>query len=145
MGLKDKLKDKTIQANLVADCAKLMDEQVAAKGGISGMALKAAYSVVKGIEPSYIPKAIQRLLPDALAALEPMWDEGMQSGDPAAYLTQNRSRTADTLLSITDVKIENSKNGAVRASYNQFRKSVKNDVEEAVPGLAKILRTHIQV
>lgn len=143
MGLSDKISDQNTQANLVADCTKLMDEQVAAKSGISGFALKAAYGVVKGVEPSYISGAIQRLLPEALAALDPMWDEGVQSGDPVQHLIQNRSRTADTLLSITDAKIEKSKNGAVRASYNKLRKSVKNDVEEAVPGLAKILGTHI--
>lgn len=144
MGLNNKLKDKSIQASLVADCTKLMDEQVAAKTGISGIALKAAYGIVKGVEPSYISKAIQRLLPDALTALDPVWSEGVQSGDPVAHLSQNRSRTADMLLSITDVKIEKSNNKAVRASYNQLRKSVKNDVEEAVPGLAKILGAHIQ-
>jgi hypothetical protein len=144
MGLSDKISDQNIQANLVADCTRLMDEQVAAKSGISGLALKAAYGVVKGVEPSYISGAIQRLLPDALAALDPMWNEGVQSGDPVQHLIQNRSRTADMLLSITDSKIENSKNGAVRASYNKLRKSVKSDVEEAVPGLAKILGTHIQ-
>lgn len=144
MRLSDKLKDKNTQTNLVADCAKLMDEQVAAKTGISGLALKATYGVVKGVEPSYIPKAIQRLLPEALAALDPMWNEGVQSGDPVQHLIQNRSRTADMLLSITDAKIEKSRNGVVRASYSKLRNSVKTDVEEAVPGLAKILGVHIQ-
>lgn len=143
MGLSDKIAQDA-KENLVADCAKLMDEQVAAKSGLSGLALKAAYGVVKGVEPSYITGAIDRLLPDALAALDPMWDEGIQSGDPVEHLIQHRSRTADMLLSITDAKIEKSKNGAVRASYNKLRKSVKGDVEEAVPGLAKILGTHIQ-
>ena len=143
MGLSDKI-PQDVQANLVADCAKLMDEQVASKNGLSGLALKAAYGVVKGVEPSYISGAIQRLLPDALDALDPMWDEGVQSGDPVQHLIQNRSRTADMLLSITDSKIEKSKNGAVRASYNKLRKSVKGDVEEAIPGLAKILGTHVQ-
>lgn len=144
MGLSDKIGDQTMRQNLAEDCAKLMDEQVSAKGGISGLALKAAYGVVKGVEPSYIPAAINRLLPDALTALDPMWNEGVQSGDPVQYLSQNRSRTADMLLSITDAKIEKSNNGVVRASYNKLRKSVKTDVEEAVPGLAKILGTHIQ-
>ena len=144
MGLSDKISDQNTQANLVADCAKLMDEQVAAKNGISGLALKAAYGVVKGVEPSYIPRAIERLLPEALAALDPMWDEGIQSGDPVQHLIQNRARTADMLLNITDAKIEKARNGVVRSSYNKLRKSVKNDVEEAVPGLAKILSTHIQ-
>lgn len=144
MGLNEKIGNQDTQKNLVTDFAKLMDEQVAAKGGISGLALKAAYGVVKGVEPSYISGAIQRLLPDALKALDPMWDEGVQSGDPVQYLTQNRSRTADMLLSTTDAKIEKSNNGVVRASYNKLRKSVKSDVEDAVPGLAKILGTHVQ-
>lgn len=144
MSLSDQISDQNTKANLVADCAKLMDEQVAAKSGISGLALKAAYGVVKGIEPSYISGAIERLLPEALAALDPIWSEGVQLGDPVQHLSQNRSRTADMLLSITDAKIEKSKNGAVRASYNKLRKSVKNDVEEAVPGLATILGNHVQ-
>ncbi|HEY9696154.1 MAG TPA: hypothetical protein V6D10_02760 [Trichocoleus sp.] len=144
MGLRDKISDINTQANLVVDCAKLMDEQVAAKNGISGLALKAAYGVVKSVEPSYIPNAIHRLLPEALAALDPIWDEGVQSGNPVEHLIQNRDRTADMLLNITDAKIEKTKNGVVRSSYNKLRKSVKNDVEEAVPGLAKILGTHVQ-
>lgn len=143
MGLSEKIRDRTIQKNLVTDCAKLMDEQVAAKSGISGLALKAAYGVVKGVEPSYITGALHRLLPDALNALDPMWTEGIEAGDPVQHLIQNRSRTADMLLSITDAKIEKTNNGVVRASYNKLRKSVKSDVEEAVPGLAKILDTHI--
>lgn len=142
MALRDKARDEATQVSLAKDCAKLIDEQVAAKGGISGLALKAAYGVVKGIEPSYVSGAIQRLLPEALTALDPMWDEGVQSGDPVQHLTQNRSRTADMLLSITDTKIEKSKNGIIRSSYGKFRKSVKSDVEEAVPGLAKILDTY---
>ncbi|MGG6297665.1 DUF6918 family protein [Leptolyngbya sp. AN02str] len=144
MGLSEKIADQTTKKNLVADCTKLIDEQVAAKGGVSGLALKAAYGVVKGVEPSYISGAIQRLLPDALAALDPVWNEGVQSGDPVQFLIQNRSLTADTLLSVTDAKIERAQNGVVRGAYSKLRKSVKGDVEAAVPGLAQILGTHVQ-
>jgi hypothetical protein len=144
MGLSDKVSDLETQWKVVGDCAKLMDEQVAAKSGLTGLALKAAYGVVKGVGPTYIPGAIHRLLPEVLVALDPMWDEGVQAGDPVAYLTQNRSRTADALLSTTDAKIERAQNGVVRASYNKLRKSVKSDVEEAVPGLARILANHAQ-
>jgi hypothetical protein len=144
MALSDTLSNPATTQNLVADCVKLIDEQVAAKGGLSGLALKAAYGVVKGVEPSYISGAIQRLLPEALAALDPMWNEGIQSGDPVQHLIQNSDRTADTLLSVTDHKIEKAKNGVVRASYSKLRTSVKGDVEAAVPGLAQILGTHVQ-
>jgi hypothetical protein len=144
MGLNDTLQNQSTRDSIVADCVKLMDEQVAAKNGISGLALKATYGVVKGVGAGYIPGAIDRLLPQVFAALDPMWEEGVQNGDPVAHLTQNRSRTADTLLSITDAKIEKTDNGVVRASYNKLRKSVRGDVEEAIPGLAKIIDTHIK-
>lgn len=144
MGLSDGIRNPDTRASVVADCVQLMDEQVAAKGGLGGLALKATYGAVKGIEPGYIPGAIQRLLPEAIAAIEPIWDEGLQAGNPVQYLSDNRSRAADMLLSTTDARIEKAKNGVVRASYNKLRKSVKTDIEEAVPGLAKILDTHLQ-
>ncbi|MBD0334336.1 MAG: hypothetical protein ICV62_02505 [Cyanobacteria bacterium Co-bin13] len=144
MGLSDKIQDKTIRENIAADFAKLMDEQVATKNGLSGMALKTAYGIVKGAGAGYIPGAIGRILPDAFAALDPMWNEGLQAGDPVGHLVQNSARTADTLLSVTDARIEKTNNGIVRSSYNKFRKSVKGDIEAAVPGMAKIIDAHVQ-
>ncbi|MGJ3251671.1 MAG: DUF6918 family protein [Elainellaceae cyanobacterium] len=142
MELSDSLKDKTIKARIVADCVTLIDEQVAAKSGLSGMGMKAAYGAVKGVKPGYISVAIARLLPDTLAALDPMWSEGIQTGNPVNHLIQNRSRTADMILSVTDARIQKSGNGIVRSSYNKFRKSVKGDIENAVPGLAQIIGNH---
>lgn len=142
MGLSESLDDPTKTELLVADCTKLIDEQVAAKGGISGLGLKAAYAAVKGVKPGYIPGAVERLLPEVLAALDPIWSEGTQTGDPVGYLSQNRSRAADALLSITDAKSEKSNNAIVRSSYKKFRNSAKKDVEEAIPGLAQIINNH---
>jgi hypothetical protein len=144
MALSDKVNDKTVRSKIVTDCTKLMDEQVSAKGGLSGLALKAAYGAVKGIGPSYIPGAIERLLPDAFAALDPMWSEGVQAGDPVGHLSQNRERTAEALLGVTDARIQHSNNGIIRSSYSKLRKSVKTDIESAIPGLAQIIGTHIQ-
>ncbi|MCA1991462.1 MAG: hypothetical protein LDL41_05360 [Coleofasciculus sp. S288] len=139
MGLSEGLKDRNKKASVAADCVKLIDEHVATKGGLGGLGLKAAYGTVKGVMPNYINGAIERLLPEAFAALDPIWSEGVQTGNPVEYLTQNRSRTADALLSVTDARIEKTNNGIVRGSYSKLRNSAKSDVEEAVPGLAKIL------
>jgi hypothetical protein len=136
MGLNEQIQD---QAKLAADCAKLIDEQVAAKSGISGLALKATYGAVKGLGANYVLSAIERILPEFLTALDPIWTEGMQTGNPVEHLTQNRTRTADQVLSVTDARIEKSSNGVVRGAYNKLRKSVKSDVEAAVPDLAKII------
>jgi hypothetical protein len=142
MGLSEQLGNEEITSSIAADCAKLMDEQVSSKSGVSGMAFKATYRVVKGLSANYIPGAIQRLLPEAICALEPMWEKGIQSGNPVSYLTENSELTADTILSVTDAKIQRVRNGLICTSYNKLRKSVKGDISAAVPGFAEILGKH---
>jgi hypothetical protein len=143
MGLSNRLQDESVKASIAKDVAQLIEEQVAVKGGISGLALKATYGVVKGASANYIPGAIQRLLPEAMLALDPIWDEGVQAGDPVAHLTQNSDHTADTILSVTDAKIKRVNNGLVCSAYNKLRNSVKSDIEAAIPGFAQILGKHI--
>lgn len=138
MGLSNILSDRTVKAQVVADCALLIDGQVASKGGFGGMALKTTYSVVKGMSSSYIPGAIERILPEVVTSLEPLWAEGEQAGDPVAYLAQNQGRAADVILGVTDRRIAKTDNGLVRSSYTKLRQSVIGDVESAVPGLAHI-------
>ncbi|PSN14373.1 hypothetical protein C7293_11965 [filamentous cyanobacterium CCT1] len=145
MGLSDILNDKAVKTAVVNDCALLIDRQVAAKGGLGGMALKATYGVVKSAGSGYIPGAIGRILPEVVEALEPMWAEGLQAGDPVAYLSQHQARTAEVILSVTDRRIAKTDNGLVRSSYNKLRQSVKGDVESAVPGLANIFGAYSPV
>lgn len=142
MGLSEKIKDKAVRDSIAADCAKLIDKQVAAKGGLAGMAMKTAYGVIKGVGANYIPGAINRLLPDACKALDPMWQEGTEAGNPVQYLSEHSDRTANSILSVTDARIQKSNNGVVSATYKKLRKSVKNDVEAAVPDLAEIIGSH---
>ncbi len=145
MGLSEILSDPAIKASVVDDCASLIDRQVAAKGGFGGMALKTTYGLVKGVGAGYIPGAIGRVLPEVVGALEPMWAEGMQAGDPVAYLSQNPVQAADVILGVTDSRIAKSNNGLVKSSYAKLRQSVKDDVAGAVPGLAEILGAHSPV
>ena len=145
MSLSEVIQDKAVRNSIVDDCTQLIDEQVSAKSGLGGMALKATYGVVKNIGAGYIPGAIKRMLPEVCASLDPMWAEGVQAGDPVQYLSQNQSRTADAILAVTDKRAEKTSSKAVRSSYNKLRKSVKSDVEAAVPRLAQILGQHALV
>lgn len=138
----DILNDQNKKDSVVADCVKLIDEQVSAKSGMGGMVWKTAYGAVKGVMPGYIEGAVERLMPECLPALDSMWSEGVQTGNPVEYLSQNRSRTADALLGITDARIEKTNNGVVRGAYKQLRGSAKSEVEAAVPGIAKIIDNH---
>ncbi|MBE9056468.1 DUF6918 family protein [Sphaerospermopsis sp. LEGE 08334] len=139
MALIDGLADDNKRQTLVADLTNLLDTQVSSIGGVSGMAIKAGYAAIKGISPKYCAGAIERLLPESFATLEPIWEEGLNTGDAVGYLSQNRSRTADLLLSITDIRIQKSSNSTIKGVYNKLRSSVKKHVEEAVPGLAQVI------
>ncbi len=139
MGLTDGLADREKKNILVADFTQLIDRQVASMGGVSGLAIKAGYSAVKGIAPTYCSKAIEWLLPEFFNVLDPIWAEGMETGDPVGHLIQNSDPVAEILLSVTDGKIEKSKNTTVRAVYGKLRNSAKKHVEDAVPGVAKII------
>ncbi|NJM99632.1 MAG: hypothetical protein HC800_23045 [Phormidesmis sp. RL_2_1] len=144
MQLSHKIQDSAIRDRIAADCTQLIDTQVAAKGGLGGMALKAAYGAVKGIGGDYIPGAVKRLMPEIFTALDPLWAEGVQTGDPVNYLSENSDRTADVILSTTDARIERKASGGIIGNtYKKLRNSVKRDVAEAVPGLALIIDKHI--
>ena len=120
----------------------LVDEEVSAKSGLSGFAVKAGYAAVKGIQPGFITQVVEKLLPEFAAQLDPIWEEGQKSGDAAGHMTSNKSKVADALLSVTDGKAKNAKSSVVRGTYEKLRGSAKKNVEEAVPRLAKLLQKH---
>lgn len=139
MGLSEGLLNPTKKAVVVDDCCKMIEAQVASKSGLSGIAIKTAFTALKGIKPGYIPDVVEALLPQCLDAIDPIWSEGVQKGDPVEHLTESRSHTADLLLSITDDIAKNSKRQIVRSTYDKLRGSAKQHVEAAVPDFAKVV------
>jgi hypothetical protein len=142
MGLSEALTSPTKKSAVVADCCSLVDEEVRDKGGLSGLAVKAGYAAIKGVKPGFVAEVVDKLLPEFAAKLDPMWQEGKEKGDAVSFLTSNKSRAADALLSITDAKSKNAKSAVVRGTYEKLRGSAKKNVEDAIPRLAKLLLKH---
>ncbi|MBD2301901.1 MULTISPECIES: DUF6918 family protein [Nostocales] len=142
MGLSDQLLNSDKKAMVVDDCCQLLESQITSKSGLSGIALKTAYGVLKGVKPGYIPYAVEQLLPECFTALDPMWHEGLQNGDPVKHLTSNKSRTADALLSVTDARVKKVTRPIVRGTYEKLRGSAKPYIEEAVPDFAQVIKKY---
>jgi len=142
MGLSDKLLDESKKAQVINDCVSLIDQEVASKGGLSGLAVKAGYKAVNGVKPGFVKSVVVKLLPEFIAKLDPIWSEGVEKGKPADYLISNKSRAADALLSVTDAKAKASSNSVVRGAYEKLRGSAKKHVEEAIPRLARLIEKH---
>lgn len=125
---------------VVDDCVALIDAEVADKGGLSGLAIKAGYSAVKGVKPGFVRHAIGDLLPEFATALDPIFQEAKTKSQPAAeHFVANTSRVADALLAITDAKAQRSKSKVVKGTYDKLRSSAKKNVEAAVPRLGKMV------
>jgi hypothetical protein len=143
MSLGDVINEPSKKSALVADCGKLIDEEVSDKGGLSGVVVKTCYAAVKGIKPGFIAEVVDKLLPEFAAPIDSIWDEGKKSGNAAGHFVSSKSRVADALLSVTDAKVKGAKSGVVRSSYEKLRGSAKKHVEDAVPRLAKLLDKHV--
>jgi len=131
---------------VIDDCLQLIDAEVADKGGISGLALKAGYSAVKGIKPGFIRGVVSDLLPEFATALDPFYQEAVEKKKkPSEHFVQNGPRVADALLSITDARAKTAKSGVVRSTYDKLRGSAKKNVEQALPRLGKLVEKHAPV
>ena len=117
--LKDKLLDPTKRPALVRDCARLLDDEVAAKGGLSGLPIKAAFKVVKAVKPGFIEHVIDGLLDDWVHNLEghfARWHEGGAPASFGSFVARDAGAVAEQLLAVTGARSRKGDNKAAIAA-----------------------------
>lgn len=131
------------KAQVVEDCLRIIDDEVADKGGLGGMAIKTGYRAVKGVKPGFVEKVVNDLLPEFADAIDPIYEEAKAQGRPVKqHFVDNSDRVADNLLAITDGKAERSKNNLVKKTYGKLRGQAKTHVTAAVPRLGELIQKH---
>ncbi len=139
--LQDILNDPSRRTAVVDDCAQLVDDEVGAKGGLSGMAIKGVYMLVKKIKPGFIRGVVDHLLDAFVAELEPFYKDFLAAGggNLQLFLQARAAAVASALLQVTDRRIDRADNGTIRSGYAKLRPSAAKHVETAVPGIGRIL------
>jgi hypothetical protein len=128
---------------LIDDALRVLDMEVDDKSGLTGIAVKTAYKVVKGVSPGFLRDVVDHLLDDFLDGLDPLYQEALGKGvKPRQHLQANPGRVADALLGITDRRAQRAKNQMVKATYEKLRGSAKKHVEAAVPRLGELFERH---
>jgi hypothetical protein len=128
---------------VIDDALVVLDQEVDDRSGITGLAIKGAYKVVKGIKPGFLREVVDALLDDFLDAIDPVYQEAAQQKKPAGqHLVDNQSRVADALLAVTDRRAQHAQRQVVRSAYDKLRPMAKKQVEQAAPRLAKLLEKH---
>lgn len=140
--LSEVLTSADTRAAVVDDCLQLIEEEVADKRGLSGLAIKAGYKTVKGLKPGFLKNVVTDLVPEFAEVLDPIYQEAVAAGGVASHFTSSAPRVADALLAITDGKAERSTNRVVKGTYGKLRATAKKNVEAAVPRLGRLIEKY---
>jgi hypothetical protein len=130
---------------VVEGCAQLIDDEVAAKGGFSGLAVKGAFMVVKKIKPGILREVVDRLLDESVSKLEPFYKTYVQAGggNLQLFMQQHSETIASSLLEVADRRAAESTNRVLKGAYDKLRPAGAKHVEAAIPGLARLLGRHL--
>jgi hypothetical protein len=127
-----------------ADCQAIIEQELSAKSGVSGAALKVAYKAVTAFAPGYYQSTVDGMVPHLLAQLQPFWSDylaagGGQFGD---YLVKRGGEVSEALLKVTDDMAYGSDRGAVVKAYNAVRGGAGKHIEAALPGVGSIVEKY---
>ncbi len=117
MSLTEKLTQPPTREQVIKDCCTLIDEEVRGKGGMSGIAVKGAYKLVKTVKPGFVPDVVDALLDDWVGKLDPFYQDWRENGGGKpfdAYLASRPNEVAERLLEVTDSRSQNAKNASVK-------------------------------
>lgn len=134
------LKDPAIRPQVIADCEKMLDAEVASKRGISGMGVKAAFKTLKAIKPGMIRHTLDDLIDELATKVDPFWQDCQAQGaNPRAFFTSNSAAIANALLEITDFRASQSKFKNIVRAYNTLRPKAVQYIGEAMPRFSELV------
>jgi hypothetical protein len=139
------LADPAKRAEIVRDAERIVDEEVAARSGVSGVALRAGYAAFRRLRPGIVGLAIDRLLPLFAPILDRHWATAVASGDADDWFRREANTVADDLLSVTDAISHRTTNPVALGLYRSLRGQARSHVAAGVTRVPAFLRKHLTV
>ena len=137
------VQDQQKRPLIIKDCAALINDQVSKKRGMTGIAVKGAFKMIRSFKPGIIPRSIDDMLDEFSVKIDPFWTRCQsESADPVQFFTRNSKDISNALLSITDERASNSPNKVLIKAYGSLRKKAVDHVSDALPDLARLIAKH---
>lgn len=143
--LRTELVDSPQFPEFVSDCRTLIDDEVAAKSGPTGMTVKSAYKMVQKLKPNMIDEAVKDLTPELANRLQPFYADYQASGNGSSldgYFESRQDEIAEAMLGVTDERAEASSRNTIKKAYSMLRPQGKKHVTVAVPKLGALIAKH---
>jgi hypothetical protein len=138
--------DTANRDEVVADVVTLIDNEVKQKSGLSGMALKGGYKIVKKLKGGrMIDDAADNLLDPFAEALDPLYSDYLEStAHPSfeSFVAGHRGEATQALLSITDGKADRADNKILKKTYSKLRGQAEKHVNQAIPAVGRLIDEH---
>jgi len=142
MSVAEKMLTAPLRGEVVKAAVKVLDAEVADKRGVSGLAVKGAFKVVRGLAPNFTEQAIDDLLPDFVPQLLPFWEQWKANPGGTTcrqHFVANGPAVADALLSITDERAKKSRHRLLVKTYGRLRPTGKNHVVSSMPRVGGLI------
>jgi hypothetical protein len=132
------------QPHVIDDCLTLIHQEVSAKSGVSGTAVKLAYKTANTFASGYLRGMVEKLVPEMVAKLEPYWADFTASGagDFGDYLVKRGDEVSEALLSVTDAHAQVSTRPTILKAYRAVRGSASKHVIAALPNLGALIQKY---
>ncbi len=143
----DRLLEENMRQAVLADCVALVDSEVAAKKGASGLVIKAGYKAFRAVRPGIVTEAMTVLLPHFAEVLDRLygeWEADAPGQGFSQWLAARSGQVAEDLLTITDRMVEKTDRRAVTGTYNRLRGMARKNVEQAVPAVGILVESRMK-
>jgi hypothetical protein len=132
------------EPSVVADCLTLIEQEVAGKSGVSGVAVKLAYKTAKTFAKGYLQSTVESLLPDLVTQLEPYWADFSASGAAGFgdYLAKRGDEVSEALLSVSDARARISQRPVIIKAYGTVRGGAAKHIAAALPNVGALVEKY---
>jgi hypothetical protein len=132
------------QPQVVDDCQKLIEQEVSAKSGVSGTAIKVAYKTANTFASGYLRSKVEQLVPEMVVQLEPFWADFTASGSSGFgdYLVKRGDEVSEALLSVSDAHGAISNRPVIVKAYQAVRGSAAKHITAALPNLGTLVQKY---
>lgn len=141
--LTEALQDPARRGLVIDDCERLLDSEVRSKSGITGIAVKASFRIVRSFKPGIIRLALDDMIDEFAEQIDPFWAECQAEGaNPRAFFTTHKERIANALLLVTDGRAATSPNPPLKRAYSTLRPRAIRYIGDAIPHLSELVVKH---
>lgn len=128
-----------------ADLVQLVEDHVRSRGGLRGAGIRAGLAMLKTARPDLLSRAIHKLAPEFIAALEPLYEDFLNGPDRdfSMFLQKRDADAAVRLLGVADARVTASSNAVVKSVYGKMRGFAEEEVAGAVPALGRLIRGYL--